>query len=309
MRDAYCNSYTLSVKDKFCGIRKLITFVIASFVIMSVGYFVFWLGAISDDIFFGYGKGIFEPLASFLNMGSTSLDIYLNTSLMLLAAIIPALFIQYLFDKIEEVLVEQNNIQEEKKRQKELIEEHKSYMGRFDSIKTYSICLSIEYQSDKKISENSKAVLNQVIYSKIASALKKVELNANVTYDDVLIFRAQNFSNYDYVYETMLDELSKIKNVIENKYGYKLIPSTTTDAYSGVLAETNIKKQHFEIQSFNFKNRALSTASFASKYKHLNHRKYAGVPVGEYAYFGDDNRKYGTYELNVVYKNLSKILA
>ena len=73
------------------------------------------------------------------------------------------------------------------------------------------------------------------------------------------------------------------------------------------MNDVSIRKQHFEIQSFNFKNRALSTATFSNKYKHLKHNKYAGIPIGEYAYFTDD--KMGTYELNVVYKNLAKAIS
>ena len=50
-----------------------------------------------------------------------------------------------------------------------------------------------------------------------------------------------------------------------------------------------------------------TTATFAKKYKHLKHDKYAGIPIGEYVYFDDD--KTGTYELNVIHKNLEKTLA
>jgi hypothetical protein len=170
----------------------------------------------------------------------------------------------------------------------------------------YSICLSIDYEGDKITSVQAKKALNQGIYLKIAEILKTIEPSGNVTHDDVLIFRAQNFSKYDRVYDSILNGLSKIKNVLEKKYGCKIIPSITTDAYSGILTQSNIKRRHFEIQSFNFKNRSLSTATFVNKYKHLKHEKYVGVPIGEYAYFG--NEKMGTYELNVIHKNLSKLL-
>ena len=69
----------------------------------------------------------------------------------------------------------------------------------------------------------------------------------------------------------------------------------------------DVKNMHREIQSFNFKNRATSTAIFYKKYKHLNKEKYAGVPIGEYAYFDDSKSK--TYELNIVCKNLSQKIA
>ena len=301
------DSYTLGVKSNFSLIKNFTIFSVIALALMSAGYFTFWIGAISDELFFEYGKKIFEPLASFLNTGNVSIDAYLNTSLILLGIIFPVLIAQYLFDKFEETLINIHNSKKQKEQQKELLEEHKNYMSRFDSIKTYSICLSLDYESEKQISIQSKKALNQAIYSKIASILKSIEPNGKVTYDDVLIFRAQNFSNYDFVYDSILNGLSKIKNVISQKYNCKIIPSITTDAYSGTIAETSIRKQHFEIQSFNFKNRALSTASFANKYKHLQQEKYIGVPIGEFVYFG--NEKMGTYELNVIHKNLSKALA
>lgn len=306
MGNVYQSSYALSVKEKFSSIRKFTTFAILALAVMSLGYFIFWLGAISDEIFFEYGRNIFEPLAKFLNLGDTSTGIYLNTSLMLLVAIFPTLFTQYIFDKTEEALIKEDKSKREKKLQKELNEEQKSHMGRFDSIKTYSICLSIDYESKKQLSNHSKATMNKGIYSKIAMLLKIIEPSSKITINDVFIIEAHDFSKYDCVYDSLLKGLSKIKNALEEKYDLKLIPSITTDAYSGNLAEANIRKQHFEIQSFNFKNRALTTASFASKYKHLQHKKYAGIPIGEYAYFGND--KMGTYELNIIHKNLSKAL-
>lgn len=303
----YLDTYSVCVKEKFSSIRRFCVFAIASFCILSIGYFIFWLGAISDDIFFSYGKHIFEPLAKFLNMGDTSLNIYLNTSFMLIGAIFPALIIQYFMDKVEEALIKDYETKQEKKHQKELIEERKSYMARFDSIKTYSICLSVDYEFKKQTANKNKTTLNNGIYSKLADLLKAIEPNSSVSVNDVLIFTSHNFSNYDFIYDSLLNALSKIKNVIEKKYDCKLIPSITTDAYSGILGDNNIRRQHFEIQSFNFKNKALTTASFSDKYKHLRHKKYAGIPIGQYAYF--EKEKSETYELNVIYKNLSKVLA
>jgi len=307
MRDDFCNSYTIGVRDKFSQIRKLTTMSVVLMGFMSFGYFFFWLGSISDEIFYEYGRQIFEPLAMLLNLGDTSIGIYLNTSLILLGAIIPILIGQYFMDKMEEALIKSHNIKQEKKRQKEQKEEYKSYMSRFDSIKTYSICLSIDYESEKEISHQSKTLMNKAIYSKIATILNKIEPYSKTMQNDVLIFTSHNFSNYDYVYDCILNGLSQIKNGIEKKYKYKLIPSITTDAFSSNPIDANIRKQHFEIQSFNFKNRALSTATFANKYKHLRHKKYAGIPIGEYAYFG--NEKMGTYELNVIHKNLAQTLS
>lgn len=308
MREEYYNSYDLSVRDRFLQIRKFLFSAVILLSVLSLGYFLFWLGAISDEIFYEYGKVVFEPLASFLNLGDTSTNIYLNTSLMLVGAIVPISIFQYFLDKTEETMINQYKTSEEKRRRKEILEEQKSYMARFDSIRTYSICLSIDYEGIKNpISKDVKTHINNAVYDKISQILQNIEHNSKVSKSDVLIFTSHNFYNYDNVYDVLLNTLSKIKSGIEQKYSCKFIPSITTDAFSSSLNDTSIRKQHFEIQSFNFKNRALSTATFSNKYKHLKHNKYAGIPIGEYAYFTDD--KMGTYELNVVYKNLAKAIS
>lgn len=297
------------IRESFSKFQKFAGFSIAAMCILSLGYFVFWLGAISDEIFFEYGRPYFEPLASFLNLGSTTTDIYLNTCIYLLFAIVPVLFAQYIANKLEEALLNEHKAKLEKRMLKEREEERKSYLARFDSIQTYSICLSLDYESkkDKKpISAHNKEILNKIIYSKISDLLHKIEKNSSININDVLVFTSHDFSNYDFIYDSILSGLSQIKKIIEAKYNCNLIPSMTTDAYSDELTTTKIRKQHYEIQSFNFKNRALTTATFANKYKHLKHNKYAGIPIGEYAYFG--NGIMGTYELNVIHKNLALAL-
>lgn len=306
MRDNYYDSYDLKVRDNFATIQKFTSIAMILMAIMSLGYFVFWLGAISDEIFFEYGRPYFEPLAKLLNLGSEDTGIYLNTCLYLLVAMLPTFFIQILFDKMQEALLQSNTLKQEKKRQKEQKEEYENYMSRFDYIKTYSICLSIDYEGKKQVGLQNKQSLNKAIYTNLAASLYKLEPTAKITQNDVFIFTSSIFAKYDLIYDTILNSLSHFKNVLEKKYSFKLIPSITTDAFSNNL-ETNIRKQHYEIQSFNFKNRALTTATFANKYKHLKHEKYAGIPIGEYAYFGND--KMGTYELNIINKNLDKTLS
>ena len=181
MRDVYSNSYTLRVKDGFSSIRKFITCAIILGAVLSLGYFLFWLGAISDEIFFEYGRPIFEPLAMLLNFGDTSPNIYLNTSLILIAGLAPTLLIQYILDKTEESMINQHNKKVEKLREKELKEEQKSYMSRFDSIQTYSLCLSIDYEGKNQIPIQTKNTLNKAIYGKMGSILQTIEPNAVVT--------------------------------------------------------------------------------------------------------------------------------
>ena len=98
-------SYAIKIKERFAKLQKMTNLAIILFVALGFGYYLFWLGAISDDIFLEYGKNIFEPLAKFLNGGDTSISIYSNTSLMLFGAIIPTIFLQYFLSKTEENLI------------------------------------------------------------------------------------------------------------------------------------------------------------------------------------------------------------
>jgi len=307
MRENYYNAYDIQIREKFAKLQKITTLAMILFVAISLGYFIYWLGAISDDIFMEYGRPFFEPLAKLLNLGATDVGIYKNTSIFALFAIIPTMFVQILLSKTQESLLKEYYSKQEIKRLKEQKQAQENYIHRFDSIETFSICLSIDYEAKQEISAQNKTTLNNVIYQKLANTLIALEPSAKISKNDVMIFTSNNFSKYDIIYDSILAQLAQIKNAISEKFSYKLIPSITTDAFSKNFNLANIKKQHFEIQTFNFKNRALTTATFAKKYKHLKHDKYAGIPIGEYVYF--DNDKTGTYELNVIHKNLEKTLA
>jgi len=111
---------------------------------------------------------------------------------------------------------------------------------------------------------------------------------------------------YDSVYSNLLKSLAEIKRKYENAYKLNLIPSTTTEAYNA-KEDAKIEENHFKIRSCNFKNRACATNDFAKKYTHLKHVKYAGIPIGDFVIFENNVPK--TYELNIIYKNLSDSLA
>ena len=78
----------------------------------------------------------------------------------------------------------------------------------------------------------------------------------------------------------------------------------TTDAHNTKTSAIQIEKRHFGIQNCISNNRNCTTEMFAKKYKYLNKRKYAGIPIGEYI---SNNKE--TYELNIIHKNLSQTLA
>lgn len=305
--------YAINVRNNVSQIQNFLNLAILFMVIAGFTYLTFYTVAMSDKFILESGAPFLEPLAKLLHPNDMSVGIYKLTAFKLFASVIPVFLVQYLITRVEESLISQHNLKREKQRQKEYLEELRNFEGRFDSIKTYTICLSLDYESENEISPKNRKVLNDVIFSKISNSLASIDLRLKIAMkEDVLIVVSDGFENYDAVYDEILSDLSSVKEVIEKKYSYKLTPSITTDAFSETDKGTSrfnsasIRKQHYEIQSFNFKNRALTTATFANKYRHLNQNKYAGIPIGEYVYFKDDKTR--TYELNVIHKNLSKTL-
>lgn len=301
MRETY-NLYEPKVRETFGQIRNFINYFMLFLCLASFAYLLFWTGAVNDDYILEAGAKIFNPLASVFFGEEITVATYQNVSVILFCAIFPTIFVQYLCNKIEEHLIlnhkKVEKMNEEIKQRKEIIK----FQSRYDGIRMYSICLSVDYKGKENISNESKQKLNSVVFAKIKNQLKVIEPKSFVSFSDVLIFSSDNFSNYDMVYDLILKMLANSKGEIEKKYNLILTPSITTDAYQESFKLNDIRKNHFEIQSFNFKNRSLSSATFAKKYKHLKQNKYAGVPIGEYAYFEDNSSK--TYELNVIHKNL-----
>lgn len=306
MRENY-SSYNVELQEKFKNLQSFVNSIGIISGIIGFLYLLFWVGAVNDNFILQQGKAIFDPIANLIFANDTSVDVYKNTGFALIAAMIPIPLINCILEKIKDDLIKQNNLKSEKAYHKKQIEAEMKYATRFDGIRMYSICLSLDYESNTGIKNENKTKLNNVIYSKIKTTLKLLEPQAFISLSDVLIFSSDNFKNYDNIYDTILKELSSIKQSVEKKYNYKLIPSMTTDAYDSNFKLNNIRQHHFEIQSFNFKNRAVSSATFANKYKHLKRNKYAGVPIGEYAYFRDGSTE--TYELNVIHKNLNRTLS
>lgn len=301
------NLYVIETKSFTGKIKNAITSLMFLVGTMSFLYLLFWSGMVIDTTVIGQGEFMFKPLAQFLNPTATTIEMYKTTSLYLFLGIIPLFVAHYLVDKLEESIIENLTRKQQAKKKKEAMQAYLDSLKQYEMIKTYSICASIDYSAKEEIPTNVKAKLNSGIYEKIKNSILKIEPSVQITTNNVLIITSNNFDKFDLVYESILKILSKIKPIIEAKYGYNFIPSMTTDAFYEKAELNNIQKQHFEIQSFNFKNRACSTATFSKKYTYLKHKKYAGIPIGEYAYFG--NNKVDTYELNIIHKNLNNTLS
>ena len=302
------NLFAVEIKAKAKTFRKIITYSIFMLVFLSFVYMVYWIGVMSDDMILDYSGYLFNPLAKFLFPFDDSLYIYRNTSVLLFCLVFPMMALYYVVDKIECRLLKENNDYFENLEKSKQKEEERKRLREFDIIKSYSICLSLNYKNSN-IKDETKKHLNNTVFSKLKETLQVISKSISISINDVMVIYSSNFEGYDKIYSTLLKSLSKIQKILNDKYNIELIPSLTTDAYQNddMINLSKIKKQHFEIQSFKMQNRALTSALFRKKYQHLNHNKYAGIPIGEYMTMNRNSNN--SYELNVVFKNLSKTLA
>ncbi len=302
------NLFAVEIKAKAKTFRKIITYSIFMLVFLSFVYMVYWIGVMSDDMILDYSGYLFNPLAKFLFPFDDSLYIYRNTSVLLFCLVFPMMALYYVVDKIECRLLKENNDYFENLEKSKQKEEERKRLREFDIIKSYSICLSLNYKNSN-IKDETKKHLNNTVFSKLKETLQVISKSISISINDVMVIYSSNFEGYDKIYSTLLKSLSKIQKILNDKYNIELIPSLTTDAYQNddMINLSKIKKQHFEIQSFKMQNRALTSALFRKKYQHLNHNKFAGIPIGEY--ITTEKNSNNSYELNVVYKDLIKTLA
>ena len=296
-----------AVKTKdFCNtLRSIVNFTIPIIVGLGFAYMTFWLGVKSDPVILESGQSLFQPLAQLLNPNDTSIDIYFKTAVMCFAYILPATFAYYFINKYEEAKIDKINKNLEAKRKLDNNKKYLQSLQEFETISNYSICLSIDYETNNGDILKIKQELNKNVFDKLNKILKNAQVVTQILSNDVFIVTSNKFGNYDTIYDTILKALSLIRTSFKNK-GINMIPSITSDASRTVMPLGRVRQTHFDIQAFNFKNRACSTELFHKKYTYLKRSKYAGVPIGEYAFVDKNNS--GSYELNIVYKNLTKTL-
>ena len=302
------NLFAIETKSKAKTFRKIITCSIFMLIFLSFVYMIYWVGVMSDDMILDYSGYLFSPLAKLLFPFDDSLYIYRNTSILLFSLIFPMMLMYYFVDKTESKLLKEHRAFLEHQQKIKLIQEQKNRLKEYDIIKNYSICLSLNYKNSN-LQDKAKKQLNKTVFLKLKSALALLNKNINISINDVMIIISNNFDDYDKIYFVLLKTLSKVQKILNDKYKLELIPSLTTDAYQNndMITTSKIEKQHYEIQSFKMQNRALTSALFRKKYQHLKHNKFAGIPIGEYLMMDENSNS--SYELNVVYKDLSKTLA
>lgn len=300
------DNYVFDTRLKFKKAKNLINLLMGLSVLASIVYLVYWVFIVSDKIVFEYTVNYFSPLANFLFPNGSGFDIYINTSYALFAFVLPLFLLSVILDKTEDKLLKEHEKLLEIKKKKLMVQKKVNHQRQYDDIKQYSICLSADYKPDI-IDKEIKNKLNHKVFSYFEKHLLKSGYKTNIYLKDVFIITSQDFDGYDEVYDTLIKYLAKIKKFINEKYSLILIPTITVDAFSNNIDIETIEKNHFDIENCNFQNRACSTSMFQKKYKHINKNKYAGVPIGEYALFENDNTK--TYELNMICKNLTSALA
>ncbi len=301
------NVRVIEIRNFFKKVRKLINLSIILTAFLSFAYLVYWTAVMSDDMVLDYTAKYFSPFANLFFHNDSSVEIYRSTAIILAILIVPFSFMYWVADKIEEKLIQRENKIDEILEANRIKQAKIDNLMQYDVINSYSICLSLDYESEKIITDETKIALNNIVFQKIKKVLNVAFPNLKVNYGSALIVSSFDFNKYDQIYSTILRALAKVKNVVESKYELKIIPNTFSDAYINNKTISQIERSNNEIKKLNFKNRALSSAVFLKKYKYLKHEKYAGIPIGEYALFNDNSTS--TYELNVVYKNLSQTLA
>ena len=300
--------FRIKTKQKASAFRRFITCSIFTLIALSFAYMIYWIGVMSDDVILDYSEYLFAPLANLFFPMDDTLYVYRNTSIVLFSLVIPLMFMYYLIDKTESKILKEHKRFVEKQEELKIKQEEKNRLREFEIIQSYSICLSLNYKNSN-IKPEAKKCLNSAVFQKLKTALNSLNKNIRISVNEVMIITSDDFEGYDKVYGVLLKTLSKIQKILNEKYKFNLIPSITTDAYqyNDIINPLKIKKQHYEIQSFKMENRALTSALFRKKYRYLKHNKFAGIPIGEY--MTTDKNSLNTYELNVVYKNLTKMLS
>ena len=301
------NLRIVEIRNSFKDFKKFIGSSLLVLGFLGFAYFIYWAAAMSDETILDYTAQVFNPIATLFFPNDSSIEIYRATSFVLFSCMLPVFGLHYLADKLEEALINRERKIEKTLEENRIKQANIDNLMQYEIINNYSICLALDYESDKIIKEETRTILNNIAFSKIRKMLKMAASDINVSTGDILIVTSSNFEKYDLIYGAILRLLAKIKASFEAKYDLKVVSNIISDAYTNPETVKKIERNYKDFKSLNFKNRALSTATFLKKYKYLKHSKYGGIPIGEYATFR--GRNVNSWELNIVFKNLDETLA
>lgn len=289
--------FVASVK-RYMGIFGLI------FGILSFAYLIFWFAIMNEPLMFEYGGEYFSPLAKLFALDVNDYATYQKTSLILAGIGLAVTILSLFVDNISSTIIKSKR--KEQMMKFEQIKRYKAaqeYLEKQKELKrnNFSIALSLDYKSEKTISEKAKEKLSYLIFESLKQKYSK-KFSIFVT-NEVFSLASSDISQYDKIYFDILSNLSKFKKVIKNKYDIDMILTITTDAMDEIN-NSEIAKNHLEIKKCNFKNKSVSTESFSNLYQRTGQNRFMGTPIGEYAVFNSNK----VYDLNMVSKNLNKML-
>lgn len=291
------------VKGMVKSLKNFLGVLMLAFIAVGILYFCIWLAAISNDSFLEGSAPAINFIPNLFFPGETDYIMYRNTAGYLLAAIIVINVLFFVIDFFEDMFVKTyykihdvSGTIADNKQQRQIGK-------KYDEIDTYSICISADYdEATKKISESSKYKLNEVIYNSIVEKIVNFPQVVKYSQGNTFVFVNTNFVRYDELYNDILRALSGIKKKLMLKLKVNIIITITTDAHVRKYSFDDIIYQHKEIKKCNFLNRATTTADFLKKYKFMGFERFGGTPIGLY----NSENGLHSYNLNIVYKNLSK---
>lgn len=303
------SKFELLIKDKAGAIKKFITVAIVSLVILSIAYFVYWGTMINDEELFEYSNTIMYPIAHYFFPNNEDSIIYRDTGIKLLVLVVPCFIAYFIIDSFEHFLLKMNakvmTFQDKKTTKAQEIKYTNQPIKQ--DIEYFSISASFDYAKNKKsLSPKTANRLNKVIYENLKAKLRTKVLEGKIITSGIFTIISKDFKTYDILYTKFLKVLASIKKEIQNSYGVEVIPTITTDAFETEPKKDNILKAHFAIKGCNFKNKAVTTHIFLTKYRELCFDKYGGVSIGLYSQIVDSKAE--NFDLNIVFKNLSEVL-
>ena len=261
--------------------------------ILGCFYFLYWGLAINDGTFVQLTNRYFSLLTGLFFKDTSVLENYFFTGIYLFLFSIPCYFLMFFVNETEKKMILNYQKVLENKKHLEKIIEKRNIEEEFASIKTFALCVSLDFQDNKNINSSFK----QKLYGYIANSLKKKLNFVEITVKNAIIIASNDFYSYSEVYAVVLEQLASAKKLLAPHADFT--PTVTTDAFKGKYDIDTVLTRHYGIKKCNLQGRALTTAMFYKKYTHLNKNKYSGIPIGLYTVSSEE------YDLNLVHKNLN----
>lgn len=197
----------------------------------------------------------------------------------------------YALTQVENVIFKEN-IKRASADRKVNVELKKEYKKQMSTINYFVICLrlGLKYSINESLLED-KANLGQLKnanYTDIMETMSRGSATSVDVYDDKIAIVCPGYNNFEKVFGRFLEATNEISN--QNKRR-----DVTTDIFFVVDASESARftdeKNAFltKILSFGYKNKAVSTTAFASRYQQEPNMAYTLNTMGKIRFFEDQN--------------------